>query len=376
MKSRPTPSERFAAGLFRATAPGDGNFVISPHSVAVALGLIGLGARGQTLECLLRTLSFKTETDMREGLRKEIEVFRSAQGLGVRFEADNSLWIKTGLQLLREYRHEAETCFGANVAEVSMDESGRKTINKHVSKVTHNLIPELLQDPLPKDSRIVATNALWLKAEWDWPFEPENTWDSIFHAPTGDTTIPFMHQTGHFHRVRCGNVDSLRLQYSGSRLVFEIIIPRGKLRLSDIEPEIELQAILEQNKAAFVVAKKELLALAVPKFSLSFRNNLRDALHHIGAGRIFDETADFTAIAGTDEPIMVSDVIHEARLDLDEDGTEAAAATADMCPAGGPPPDKKPRPKPFRADRPFLFAVRDSETGAVLFIGRVENPAT
>ena len=371
-----SPSERFASALFRAAVPSSGNFVISPHSVAVALGLIGLGARSQTLECLLRTLSFETETDMREGLRKEIDAFRSAQGWGVRFETDNSLWIKTGLKLLREYRHDAEVCFGANVAEISMDESGRKTINKHVSKVTHGLIRELLHDPLPKDGRLVATNALWLKARWDWPFESQATWDSIFHAPTGDDKIPFMHQTEDFLRIRRDSIDSLRLRYAGSRLVFEIIVPRGNLRLSDVEPEEKLQTILAQNQAAFAVAKRELLALAIPKFSLSFDSSLGEALYRLGAESVFSKNADFSNIAGADEPVFVSDVIHEARLDLDEDGTEAAAATADICLAGAPPPDKKSRPKPFRADRPFLFAVRDSETGAVLFIGRVEDPAT
>ena len=139
---------------------------------------------------------------------------------------------------------------------------------------------------------------------------------------------------------------------------------------------LEKQAILAQNQAAFTVEKKELLSLAIPKFSLSFDSSLAEALRKLGAERVFSENADFSNIAGADEPVFVSDVIHEARLDLDEDGTEAAAATAEICLAGAPPPDNKTRPKPFRADRPFLFAVRDSETGAVLFIGRIENPAT
>ena len=367
-------SERFAAALFQAAAPSSGNFVISPHSVAIALGLIGLGACGETLECILNALSFETAADMRNALKQETEVFCAAQGAGVRFESDNSLWIRKGLRLLRDYRSDAKRTFKANVSEITMGESGRQTINSHVSKVTHGLIPELLQNPPDEGSRLVATNALWLKAEWSFPFDANYTRNAVFHALDGNIKVPFMHQTGDFLRVHRGDIDSLRLPYGDGKLVFEIIVPRGTLLLVDLESSSTLEKILVANQEDFQNAELELLALAIPKFSLSYQSGLETALRRLGAGRIFSEWADFSNIAGVDEPIMVSKIIHQARLDLDEDGTEAAAATAIECLAGCPPTEKK-IPKPFHADRPFLFAVRHRETGAVLFIGRIENPS-
>ena len=367
-------SAQFASDLFQALCGRDGNVLLSPHSIAVALATLGLGACGETLEAILHLLHTETADQLRLSVGFDDAVLRALRGTGVDYESDTSVWIRKGLRLLREYRREAEEHFAAHAHEITMDEKGRKTVNAHVSKTTHGLIPELLSNPLRSDTQLIVTNALWFKAQWESPFDSDRTSPGIFHAPDGDVRVPFLRQTGDFRRLRWETLDSVLLPYEGEKVDFVILLPRNGATLADIETDDDLWDILLENWQDFDHTEPELLSLSMPKLSLEFDDSLVSALQRLGAGKIFRETADFSGIAGTDKPLMVSEIVHKTRLDLDEDGTEAAAATAILAPARCLP-EKRPRPKPFRVDRPFLFLVRHRNTGAILFIGRVENPS-
>ena len=366
-------SAQFAADLFKALCGRDGNVLLSPHSIAVALATLGLGACGETLEAILHLLHTKTADRLRVSVGVDDAVLRALRETGIDYESDTSGWNQKGLRLLREYRREAEELFAAHAQEITMNEKGRKTINAHVSKTTHDLIPELLSNPLLPDTKLILTNALWFKAKWEFPFNPDRTVPAVFHAPEGDVRVPFLRQTGAFRRLRWKIMDSVLLPYEGDSLDFIILLPRNGATLADIESNTQLWDVLLENWQDFAHTEPERLSLSVPKLSIEFDGSLVSALHSLGGGILFRETADFSGIAGTDEPLMVSEIVHKTRLDLDEDGTEAAAATAIECPAGGLPQHSS-RPKPFRVDRPFLFLVRRRNTGAILFIGRVINP--
>lgn len=364
-----TQTEKFAGDLLRQTAPEEGNFVVSPRSVADALGLLARGARGETFAEILEALSFEDGGEMRRELAAAAMAIRKAAGSGARCETDTSLWIRRGLPLQPKFLENVRSDFGAEIAEITMDESGRQTINGHVSKATHGMIPELLAEP-PKGD-LVATNAVWFKGSWASEFTPELTRKGVFHAPRGKIRVPFMRQEEWFPFVEADRYEAARLPYEGGEFALDLILPRPGIPVAAIE--CVLDDVLAQTRAGFEGNEGVLLDMALPKCDIDGSHDLATPLRRMGAGRIFSpERADFLGIVDTADPFWVNQIIHQARIRLDEKGTEAAAATAISCPAGCPPP--LDRPRPFRANRPFLFALRVVETEDILFCGRVANP--
>lgn len=362
--------ELFAASLFRSATPDGDNFVLSPRSIADSLGLLSLGAFGETLEAILQTLSFENAGEMVRALAEAAKALREASRSGARCEIDTALWIKEGLPLRAEFCKTAHQYCGADISEIAMDETGRRTINDHVSRATHGMIPELLFQP--PDGELVATNAVWFKGRWLSAFEPEHTREGVFHAPGGKVRVPFMHQTDRFVFFEDEDFEAIRLPYGFGDFVLDIFLPRVGIPLEKIECCLEY--LLAQTRAGFLSSDESLIALALPKFDIHVSLDLCDPLRRLGAGQIFSpERADFSGIVNSNEPFCISSILHQARICLDEYGTEAAAATA-MPMVLGLPDDHPPRPRSFRVNRPFLFALRLFETSDILFCGRIVNP--
>ena len=364
-----TQVERFSGEFYRQTAPEEGNFVVSPRSVADTLGLLAHGARGETFETILRALSFEDGEEMCREQAATAMAIRKAVGPGALCEIDTSLWIRRGLPLRPEFLEDARRNFHAGAAEITMDESGRKTINDHVSKATHGMIPELLAEP--PDGDLVATNVVWFKGTWESEFVPAVTCKGTFHAPQGMVRVPFMRQIEWFPFIESDRYEATRLFYVNGSFALDIILPRSGVPLAEIECIFE--DVLAKTRTGFEMDENTYLDIALPKCDIHATRDIKAPLRRMGAGRIFSpERADFSGIVDIEEPFWVDQIFHQARIRLDEEGTEAAAATVAVGAAGCAPPREQPRP--FRADRPFLFALRVVGTGDVLFCGRVENP--
>lgn len=375
MKDSYYRSLSFAANLLRTIQNESGNLTVSPCNVEAALALLALGAREDTLNGLLRALSFHSVDDMVSAISAETKALRNQIDDGFRVESDQSLWVRNDIRLLREYERNLRATFDTKIRPVHMDESGRRTINRHVAHVTHNKIRDLLSNPFSGSEMLVATTALWLKADWREPFLPENTWDAAFHAPDGHVSVPFMHRTDVFQCWFGGDVAAISIPYAHNGIDLAVFIPRGTTPLSEFLAKPDFGDILAQAWQCLDESGGQRVALAFPKLHLSFSDDLVPALGKMGAASAFSSDADLSGIAGTDRPLFVSNVLHRVQFDLDEDGTEAAAATAEIVRAGCPPPEHLPRPIPFRVNKPFLFAVRDLNAGSLLFAGHVENPS-
>ena len=339
--------------------------------MAVALGIIALGACGETMNSLLRLLRLNSLSDLQTNIVADEDSFRSAQTDGFQYESDTSIWLRNKYRILWPFRHNVKKVLRAHIERISMDEKGRSTINRHVADVTHNLIPEILKLPLHPATILVATSALWLKAKWAIPFDPERTKQQTFHAPNQDVVVPFLRQTAFVCFIHWHDMDAIRLPYADGNVDFIVVLPHQNVSLASIEQN-QLDMLVERfqdNKSE----ETRLVDVSMPKLSLSFQNDLNDALKTMGGDLIFSDRADFSKIAKTDQPIVLSTIVHEVHVCLDEQGTEAAAATGVHFYLGSRRP---PRPKVFCANRPFLFLVRHRKTGAILFLGRVENPAT
>jgi serpin B len=337
-----------AARLYAALATEPGNLAISPHSVAVALNLAAYGARGRT--------------------RDEIEAVVGGAGQPV----DGSEWVELssanrlfGQQGLAWQPDLSELL---TVVDYRASDAARAVINDWTSEQTHERIPEIVPDGvLDEETLLVLVNALYLKAAWADPFQETATTDADFHLGDG-TAVQVPTMLGYLGaQVGSGaGWRSARLPYVGGRLAMTVVLPDHG-RLADVEAlvaEHDWSAVLETSG-------HERLELRLPRFTVRASARLGEVLAALGMPTAFTDDADFSGLT-VDEPLKISEVLHEAFVAVDEEGTEAAAATAVVMQRAGAMVVEPP--VPFVVDRPFLFALHEVSTGTPLFVGKIVDP--
>jgi serpin B len=241
------------------------------------------------------------------------------------------------------------------------------TINDWVAEQTEDRIEDLIPPGvLGAATRLVLTNAIYFNAAWAQPFEASATQDEAFHLlDGGQVTVPMMHQTESFGYLAGDGYQAVELPYEGHELSMVILLPdEGGFEAFEAGLDAaQVEAILQETSDRQV-------ALALPRFEFEAQFSLADTLGAMGMPDAFSDQANFSGMTGTRD-LFISAVIHKAFVAVDEEGTEAAAATAVVMVEGAMPAE----PLEVRVDRPFLFLIRDIQTGTVLFLGRVMDPA-
>jgi serpin B len=245
-------------------------------------------------------------------------------------------------------------------------EESRLTINDWVAKQTEerieNLIPKGLINPM---TRLVLTNAIYFNAAWAYPFDEDLTSDGVFHRlDGGEVTVPMMHQTESFGYAEGDGYQAVELPYDGDELSMVILLPASG-QFEAFEEALDV----EQANAIINALRGKEVVLTMPKFEFDSEFSLRETLAALGMPIAFSGDADFSGMTGTRE-LYIADVVHKAFVSVDEAGTEAAAATAVVMEMSAIPETVE-----VTIDRPFIFFIRDIETGAILFVGRILNPA-
>ena len=384
-------------------AAGNRNLVFSPASIVTALAMARAGARGDTA-VEMDTVLHAPDLAGLLGAMNALDIALVSRGgwfldpntdPPVRHEVTlrsvNAPFAQTGYPLQPAYLDALAASFGAGLREVDFraDPPGAKgEINGWVSDRTEARIPALLSPAdITRLTRLVLVNAIYLKAPWTNPFDPGDTQSGQFTRADGTTVeVPMMHlvssNTGPtFPAARGKGWVAVRLPYLGDELAMTIIVPDN---LRTFESSLSPRTLTQLTQVTWESDREGLPAynrvdLAMPKFSLKTATDLAETLQALGMPAAFDPSrADFTGIASPDqtgEPgLYIAKVIHEANIDVDEKGTEAAAATAvDVATAG---PGDQRKPVVIRADQPFLFVLTDVKSGTVLFIGRVADPST
>jgi serpin B len=252
----------------------------------------------------------------------------------------------------------------------------RARINAWVEAQTEQRIRNLLQPPhVTSATRLVLVNAVYFLGKWLHQFEGWATRDAIFHVPGNAASVPTMHQVESFRYAEDARVQVLEMPYEGGDLAMTIALPRARDGLPAVEAALD-EATL--GRWATALAARD-VDVYLPRFEIRDAEiPLTEMLRAMGMSLAFDTThADFTGIANgptANERVAISAVVHRAFVKVDEEGTEAAAATAVAMVAGAAPPQNVEPPVVFRADHPFLFMIRDVRSGAVLFLGRMEDP--
>ena len=365
----------FALSLYRALAQGEEeNIFFSPFSIATAFGPVIAGAAGETRQAIARTLHYPAAGPGLHpalgGLARTLERQSDEATLVI----GNALWVKRGFALLpafeqtarRDYRAEVETldfegdrAGSANRINAWVDERTRRRIRRLVE-------PEAIDDT----TRLFVTNVVYFLADWQAQFRAGETANRPFTLQDGSTVqVPMMHQINAFRHHDAGAFTAIDLPYRDPRLMMTVLLPKAADGLPALERALTPE-LLDRTLEALDGAEPVRLDLLLPKLELRTGYGLAPVLQDMGMAIAFSNRADFSNIT-TEEPLAIDSVIHKTYLRVDEKGTEAVAATAVEIVATSAP---RPPEVRFHADHPFLFLLRDRETGTILFFGRIGRP--
>lgn len=360
---------RFACEFHRAHG-GAGNAVFSPFSIHASLAMTAAGARGTTYDQMQSVLHLPD----RERIAAAGDLARTATGdtRSSELSAANALWGQRGIAWNPTTMALLADRFAAGLQEADFagDTAGALgAINRWVAARTGGRIDGLLAPgSLSPLTRLCLVSAVSFKGSWRTTFDPDLTAPQPFHrADGGDGEVPLMHRRGRERHHAAEGVQVLVLPYEGDGIEMVVILPERADGLPAVEEALSEEAITGWLEAAEPVE----VAIWLPRFRIDHRFDAVSTLQSLGIDALFTPgAADLTGLADK-EPLSVARVIHQAFIDVDEEGTEAAAATAVITNAPAPAP---PRPVTFRADRPFLFLLRDARHGTVLFLGRFAGP--
>jgi serpin B len=370
-----SPAQATAAfGLSLMRRLPSGNLVFSPDSVAAAMAMTGTGAAGQTATQIARALDLSSPASFAAVGRLQLAIAAEQDALAHGspeapiLNIANGLFVQQGFALQAPFAAGLAQSFGASPQPVDFQSpSATDAINGWISQQTHGLIPHLVAG-LPAATRLALANAIYLKAAWGEEFKPGATGPAPFHETQGASSTDFMHETGSFPYVRGAHYAALSLPYRDSTLSLLVVLPVGE---SLAKLERRLDAPMLEGVAHGLRTRPVLLSL--PRFHLQTEATLDAPLQRLGITNAFIEgRADFSRIAQS-EPLAIGQILHAADFKVDEQGTEAAAATVVTIEATSARGYSRP-PVPFNANHPFIFFLRDDKSGAVLFAGRLVKP--
>ena len=366
---------RFGVELFDKLRAEAGNLFLSPFSISTALAMTAAGARGRTLDEMTKVLHLpeNPHAAFAAVLGSLNEQPADGKKRGFELSTANALWAQAGYPWKAEYKAAVTANYAAALKDVNFKadpEAARAAINHWVEQQTRDKIKNLMpQDSVTRATRLVLTNAIYFKGDWATPFKKDLTKDLPFHLADGKTTdAPLMHRVGDFRYAEGDGYQTVHLPYTGYRIGMTVILPRTPAGLAAVEKSLTADRLADDFKKMRV---EENVRLFLPRFKVTKSFRLNAPLGELGMKAAF-ERADFGGMSDGGEPLSISDVIHKAFVDVNEEGTEAAAATGVAVKATSFRPPSEP--KVFRADRPFLFVIRDTKTESVLFLGRVANP--
>ena len=375
----------FAFDLYRALSSGQGNLFYSPFSISQALAMTSAGARGETLRQMEATLHYKLpqsglhpafnaldRTLASRGQARQGAANRAGEASQYfRLNIANAVWGQKGYQFLPDFLDVLAENYGAGMMvsdfTASPDES-RVRINDWVADETagkiKNLLPPGAVDP---STRLVLTNAIYFNASWHWPFSPSSTEVRLFHLPGGATVkVPMMTETYKgYGYARGDGYQVIDVPYSWGEMSMTILLPDEDTTLGALEDSLN-SALVAQVIDGIATGW---VTLTMPLFEFESEFSLDDTLAEMGVPDTFGNKADFSGMTGSRD-LWISEIIHKAFVSVDEKGTEAAAATAVAMVESGPGKE----PIAVTVDRPFIFLIRDTGTGTILFLGRVSNP--
>jgi serpin B len=364
-----TADNAFTFNLFKTVQSANNNgtnLFLSPLSVSMALGMTGNGAKGATLDAINNTLDFKgfSQDEINSYYNKLITDLPKLDP-NTTLNIANSIWYRQGFSVLPQFIKTDSTYFHAKIQALDFgNPSSISTINNWVSEQTNGKIPKIV-DQISASDMMYLVNAIYFKSVWKTKFDPAQTHPLPFYLPDGSAVqASFMKGTIDYNFYTDNNTSVIELPYANNKYSMVIILPNGSQTLNNVISALDTATWNGWMKRLRPVNTP----VTMPKFKFSYSILLNDALIKLGMGNAFSDAADFTGI-NSGGGLNISKVQHKAFVAVDETGTEAAAATSVSITVTA-----VLNPPQITMDHPFLFVIREMNTGLVLFAGTVNNP--
>jgi serine protease inhibitor len=361
----------FALALYQKVRTEEGNLFLSPYSISTALAMTYAGARGKTETQMAQALHFSLDQEQLHPAFALLEARFSDIGRKghIQLRVANALWPQKGYAFLKEFLALTKQYYGARVTAVDYGaaERARRTINTWVEEKTENKIREMIPSgALDASILLVLVNAIYFKGDWASQFEQSLTNDAPFWVTPGEQVqVPMMGKTYEYRYGEDDGLQVLELPYAGDDLSMVVLLPREIDGLAELEERLTVENLDRWTKHLW----QGEVQVSLPRFEIDFSCSPNGALISMGMVDAFGGAADFSGMDGS-QVLYISAILHKAFIAVNEEGTEAAAATAVIMRAKGVPSP----PPVFRADHPFVFLIREKSTGSILFLGRVVNP--
>ncbi len=364
-KALVSQNNQFAIEFFRNVVEKEAeeNYMVSPLSLSMALGMVHNGADGDTKVAFDELLGKGTSLEQLNQFNEKLRRSLTTKIEGTAMNLANAIWIQEDFPVENTFVAVNQKVYEAEVANIDFGNPEAPTIvNSWVERNTNGTIEELVKNFSP-DTRLFLANALYFKAQWKYRFKTENTRNALFYTtPENSVEVPMMNMNAEVPFFTNETFRSIILPYKGERFEMVLLLPNHGLTTSDI-----VDSMTGENLALWLEEYSlSELQIGVPKFTLEYENLLNDELMDMGLEIAFSPDADLGKIS-PGAPLQISRVLQKTFIEVNEEGTEAAAATGVEVVVTSAPPS-------FIADRPFLYLIRDSYTGSVLFIGRVGLP--
>jgi serpin B len=364
----------FAFGLVKELAreqPAK-NIFISPYSISTVLQMVCNGAAGSTKQEMASVLgtSGLEALALNQACKELDKSIRSAQS-NVVLSIANAIWYRLGVELRPTFVSVNQDYFGARIGALDFtDPRAAGIINAWADENTHGRIKNIISGSIPGDAQVILANAIYFKGSWERKFDPKATKERAFHLQDGrQPQVAMMQQSGEFQYQEGKGCQAVRLPYAGWRLGMYVLLPEAGSSVEKLLASLDAQSWENQLRRQFVSRKG---SLVLPRFKLEYGAELKRPLSALGMRIPFSRGADFSGMSAS--PLYLSEVRHKSFVEVNEEGTEAAAVTmAAMAPSSM----QRPTP-PFEmvVDRPFLFVIEDNLTNAILFVGVVFDPAS
>lgn len=366
---------QFALEFYEQIADSEKNFFFSPYSISLALAMTYEGARGETAEEMRNVLHFpESREEMRETYGSEkMKMTQSHDEEKYIFKIANAVWAADHIKFKKEYFEHIKSGYGAPVNTVDFrDKKARKNagedMNRWTEKNTEGKIKDLIKpNDLSIETIMVLINAVYFKAQWVNTFKENRTKDDTFYAFDENITTAFMHQTKRMKYYKDNLISAVEIPYSDNKASMHILLPHNSKDFYELQKKLDIEyfnTIREKTEFSSIQLK-------LPKFRTENRIYLEEAFQKVGMKKPFEGRADFSGMSNAGY-ISIDKIIHQSYIDLNEDGTEAAAATAVIVKrTTAVTPEKS---IPFSADKPFIYLITHNETGKIMFIGHLVKP--
>ena len=368
----------FSLDIYKRLAQREtGNLFLSPLNISMAFAMVYAGARGETAEQIAGVLRLApSQTDVHVGYAGLQEALQNQSGQGkYQLSLANRLWGQQSYVFSQDFTQLSRRYYGAELGQVDFrarPEEARSAINQWVTQQTSGKIEDLLPEgSVDMNTLLVLTSAIYFKGDWESPFLPHATREAPFHITAkNQVDVPTMFQEERFEHAELAGVDLLKLPYNGEeQLSLIVLLPTNHDGLADLEKQLSPTQLTNWLKKL----EPRQVQVYLPKFKSTSQFELKSTLGDMGMTAIFDpERADLSGISEQDQ-LVLSAAVHQAFVQVDEEGTEAAAATGAVVGVTSAPADT---PVIFRADHPFLYMIYHERTGSILFLGRLADPSS